>query len=162
MSLSINIRHLEDHPLILEGQLPVDELDVKIQDEVIRLTNPLEYTLEVQKLEGGLLIQGRLSLILDCQCVRCLKRFQYDLELDPWTAHLPLEGEEAVPVVNDCVDLTPAVREDILLEFPQHPLCERDCRGLRSAPVGKSKTFSSIGKADEGSPAWKALNKLKF
>jgi len=37
---------------------------------------------------------------------------------------LPLEGEEKTPVDNDCVDLTPFAREDMLLEFPQHPVCE--------------------------------------
>jgi len=162
MSISVNLRHLEAHALHLEGQVPVSELDIEIRDEVIQLSQPLKYDLEVQKLEDGLLIQGQLSLALDCQCVRCLKRFKYTLELAPWTAHLPLQGEEATPVVNDCVDLTPSVREDILLEFPQHPLCERDCRGLRSGSVGKSKTSSDLGQPEKGSPAWNELNKLKF
>ena len=162
MSLQINLRHLESHNLRLEGQLPVSDLDINIKDDIIQLVHPLEHDLEVQKLEDGLLIQGRLSLMLSCRCVRCLREFQYPLQLDPWTAHLPLQGEEAVAVVNDCVDLTPAVREDILLEFPQHPLCGSDCRGLRSTSAGKSKTFSSMGLSEEGSPAWKELNKLKF
>lgn len=162
MSISVNLRHLEAHPLHIEGQVPVSELDIEIHDEVIQLSKPLKYDLEVQNLEDGLLIQGQLCLALDCQCVRCLKRFEYTIELDPWTAHLPLQGEEAAPVVNDCVDLTPSVREDILLEFPQHPLCERDCRGLRSGSVGKSKTSSDLGQPEKGSPAWNELNKLKF
>ncbi len=118
--------------------------------------------MEVENLEDSLLVRGNLLLVLDCQCVRCLKGFQYELELSPWTAHLPLQGEDAVPVVNDCVDLTPAAREDILLEFPQHPLCEPDCRGLRSASAGKAKTSSSLGKSEVESPAWNELNKLKF
>jgi uncharacterized protein len=162
MSLQVNLRHLEVHNVQLSGQLPVAELDIDTRDEIIKLCEPLNYDLEIQNLEDGLLVQGRLSLTLQCQCVRCLKPFSYELKIDPWTCHLPLKGEEAVPINNDCVDLTPAVREDILLEFPQHPLCERDCRGLRSAPVGKSKTFSKIGQSEEGSPAWNELNKLKF
>jgi uncharacterized metal-binding protein YceD (DUF177 family) len=56
--------------------------------------------------------------------------------------------------------LTPWVREDILLEFPQHPLCKRDCSGLRTGSAGTAKTSS--GPPEEGSPAWKELNKLKF
>jgi len=162
MALQLNIRHLEEHGLHLEGELSLSELDITLHDEVIQLTQPLEYKLEVQKLEGGLLVQGSLRLPLKCQCVRCLKSFELPLEIDPWTTHLPLQGEEAVPVVNDCVDLTPAIREDILLEFPQHPLCERDCRGLRNAPADKSKPSSSIGRPEQGSPAWNELNKLKF
>ena len=56
------------------------------------------------------------------------------VRVDPWIADLPLVGEEKVAVDNDCVDLTPYLREDILLAFPQHPLCEPDCRGLPKAP----------------------------
>lgn len=162
MPLRVNLCHLEAHSVRLEGEAAPAELDIDTRDEVIQLGGPLRYDLEVQKLEGGLLIQGRLSLVLDCQCVRCLRKFQRELQLDPWTCHLPLQGEEAVQVINDCVDLTPAVREDILLEFPQHPLCKTNCSGLRNASIGKSKTFSKIGSPDEGSPAWKELNKLKF
>jgi len=162
MSISVNLWHLEAHPIRLAGELPVGELDIQTRDEVIQLSHPLRYELEVQKLEGGLLVQGNLKLTLECQCVRCLKRFEHQLQLDPWTAHLPLQGEDAVAVVNDCVDLTPTVREDILLEFPQHPLCERDCRGLRSTFAGKSQTTSSFGQPNEGSPAWNELDKLKF
>ncbi len=40
---------------------------------------------------------------------------------------------KAVPIKNDCVDLTPWVREDILLGFPQHPLCRPDCGGLKES-----------------------------
>ena len=162
MSILVNLRHLELKEVHLEGQVPVSELDIDTRDDVIRVSGPLDYDLEIEKLENGLLAQGNLRLTLDCQCVRCLKRFKHPLELAAWTAHLPLEGEEAVPVVNDCVDLTPLAREDILLEFPQHPLCERDCRGMRSASAGKSKSFSNIGSTEEGSPAWNELNKLKF
>jgi uncharacterized protein len=162
MPLLINLRHLEAHNIRLEGELSVAELDIETRDEIIQLAQPLEYSLEVQKLEGGLLIQGNLSLVLKCQCVRCLKVFAHHLQLDPWTIHLPLHGEEAVPIVNDCVDLTPSVREDILLEFPQHPLCERDCRGLRNPPGRKPKSFSGSDLSEEGSPAWNELKKLKF
>ena len=162
MRLLVNLRHLEAQNPHLEGQVPVAELDIDPKDDIIQLADPLEYNLDIQKVEDGLLAQGRLSLALKCHCVRCLKPFDYILNLDPWTCHLPLKGEDAVPVVNDYVDLTPAIREDILLEFPQHPLCERDCRGLRSASVGKSKTCSGIGLSEEGSPAWKELNKLKL
>ena len=162
MSLQVNLRHLEVDPVHLKGEVPASSLDIETRDDVIHLSQPLEFDLEVQKLDQSLLVQGRLNLVLDCECVRCLKRFDYRLALDPWVCHLPLQGEEAVPVNNDLVDLTPAAREDILLEFPQHPLCERDCRGLRSASVGKSKTFSKIGASEEGSPAWNELNKLKF
>ena len=162
MPLAVNLRHLEAHNISLAGSLPVQELDIDPHDEVIQVRRPLEHDLEVQKVEDGLLVQGHLHLVLECQCVRCLKPFQYRLELDNWACHLPLQGEDCVPVVNDCVDLTPYLREDILLEFPRHPLCNAECRGLPNTSIGKSKNTSGTGKTEVGSSAWAELNKLKL
>ncbi len=162
MPLVINLRHLEAHNARLAGRLPIEELDVDPHDEVIQVGQPLEHDLEVQRLEDSLLVQGQLHLLLDCQCVRCLKPFQFRLEINDWACHLPLEGEDCVAVVNDCVDLTPYVREDILLEFPRHPLCNPDCRGLPNTSIGKPGNTSGTGKPEVGSSAWAELNKLKL
>src|ERR1019366_2519152 len=58
----------------------------------------------------------------------------------------------------DCVDLTPQVREDILLEFPWHPLCDPECRGLPGTSIGKSRDSSSSGKSGMDLSAWAKLN----
>jgi uncharacterized protein len=122
----------------------------------------LNYDLEAQKIENGLLARGWLELTLECECARCLKPFQHRLELPDWAAHLPLEGEEKTPMTNDCVDLTPFIREDILLEFPQHPLCSAECRGLPEKLPGKTNQTGSAGQVKDVSSAWAELNKLKF
>ena len=160
MPLIVNLRHLEENDVVLRGELPVDELDLDTRDEMIGVTQPLRHELEVQLLDRSLLIRGSLRLTLECRCVRCLKPFERELELNPWTCHLPLEGEEPVPVVNDCADLTPYVREDMLLELPRHPLCKPDCRGLEKIKTGKAK---NTGGKDESIPsAWAELDKLKL
>ncbi len=157
MPLKVNVRHLDEHEVHLQGELPVAEMAFDIRDELIRVTKPLEYDLEVQILHDAILAQGSLRLVLDCECSRCLQPFEYELVLDGWALHLPLEGEDKVSVENDFVDLTPFVREDILLEFPQHPLCKPDCAGLKK----KSGVHKSDGQKDEPS-AWTELNKLKL
>ena len=162
MPLIVNLRHLETQIARLQGELSAEELDIDPRDEVIRVAHPLEHDLEVQKLDDGLLAQGCLHLTLECLCVRCLKLFQHHLELDGWTCHLPLQGEDRVAVINDCVDLTPYVREDILLQFPRHPLCDPECRGLPKTSIGKSKNTSGTGKTGADSSAWAELNKLKL
>jgi uncharacterized protein len=97
-------------------------------------------------------------LPLDCECGRCLKKFKSEIKLTGWAVHLPLEGEEKVSVENDCVDLTPFVREDILLNFPQHPLCKTDCAGLKK----KGKVSAAEGLENTKPAVWAALDKLKL
>jgi len=162
MPLLVNLRHLEKHSLRLEGELPPGELELDLRDDLVRAEKPLKYALEVELMEDGLLVQGHLRLPLQCLCVRCLKPFEFQLKLEDWVQLLPLKGEEQVEVVNDCVDLTLILREDILLEFPQHPLCEADCRGLPKTLVGKVKQPSKAGKIDGKPSAWAALDKLKL
>lgn len=130
--LKVNLRHLEEHGLQLQGDLSVADLDLGVSDELVRLGPPLRYTLSVELLHDAVLVTGTLVLPLDCECARCLRRFVMELRLAGWAAHLPLAGEDQVPVENDCVDLTPFIREDILLDFPQHPLCQPECAGLKS------------------------------
>jgi DUF177 domain-containing protein len=162
MPLVVNLRHLQAHNLRLKGRLPLKELDIDTRDQVIQVRQPLDYDLEVQLLDDGLLVRGALRLVLDCQCVRCLKPFPHPLQLENWACHLPLKGEDRVAVVNDCVDLTPYVREDILLEFPRHPLCAPECRGLPRKYLRKSQDAGPSGKIELDVSAWAELNKLKL
>jgi uncharacterized protein len=159
MPLQVNIRHLEDDDVRLQGELPASELDLPDNDELVRMHLPLRYDLTVQRMPDAILVQGRIEVTLDCECARCLKPFQCHLKLDPWAAHLPLEGPDKAVVKDDLADLTPCLREDILLEFPQHPLCEAGCAGLPNrAKENKTKGASQT----ENSSAWAELNKLKF
>ena len=162
MPLSFNIRHLEHQTVTLRGELPVAELDLAGIDELIQAESPLRHDLVVEKHEHSILVQGRLGLNLSCECVRCLKSFEYRLAFDSWSCLLPLEGEDKALVNNDCVDLTPYVREDIVLAFPQHPLCEPECRGLMAASPNGARPASGANAAGGLSSAWAELNKLKL
>jgi uncharacterized protein len=155
--LSVNLRHLEKQEVHLKGELPVEALDFGVKDELVRLDEPLHYDLQVEKLHDALLVTGSLRLALNCECVRCLKKFKFRLDLVDWACHLPLAGEERVSVDNDSVDLTPFVREDMLLEFPQHPLCKPDCAGLK-----KKKAKEAAGEQEIRPSAWAELDKLKL
>ena len=159
MALTFNIRHLENKELQLAGQLPLEELELDLNDEVILPSGPLEYDLNAQELDDALLVQGTLRLPLDMHCVRCLKKFSYPLELEDWTCHLPLTGEDAVVLEGDLVNLTPQIREDILLALPQHPLCEEGCVGLRKPAAFQEEPGET---SVTTSSAWDELDKLKL
>lgn len=162
MPLLINLRHVEKEAKEYVGNLSAADLELEKVDELIHFPEPLRYDLTAELLEDALLVQGSLSLRLECECVRCLKPFHYDLDLEHWVGHLPLEGEDKVPVVNDCVDLTPPIREDILLAFPQHPLCGENCKGLSKTVAAKLKKETVSVQEKKASAAWASLDKLKL
>jgi len=162
MPITFNLRHLEKRNLHLADELPAAELDLADVDDMVQIKESLQYDLEIERLSDSVLIQGQLECTLACQCVRCLRPFTQPLTLPEWTRDLPLTGEEPVAISNDCVDLTPYVREDILLAFPQHPLCRPDCPGLHDANRNPSESASVEQQANSASSAWAELNKLKF
>ena len=162
MPLLINLLLLDKRNLTLQGDLPAEDLDLAAVDELIHVPASLQYDLEAQLLDDAILVHGSLRLDLECECVRCLKRFPHPLDLPDWACHLPLAGEDKATVVDDCVDLTPQIREDILLAFPQHPLCNSQCSGLTGAREHRAKATGGEAKPDSAASAWAALDKLKL
>lgn len=163
MPLLINLRHIERETIEIEGELSAEDLDLANLDELIRLAPPVTYELEAERLDDAILVQGRVEAVFRCECARCLKSFKLTLDLENWACHLPLEGEDAATVINDSVDLTPALREDILLQLPQRPLCKPDCAGLPKTGSGKAKKNAPKDEpAEAGSNPWAELNKLKL
>ena len=160
MGLIINLRLLSQETLLLQGELSPAELDFGLRDDMFNISRPVQYDLEAEMVDDAMLVRGRLSAELECECVRCLKPFTRPLELPELTLHLPLTGEDAVTIDNDNVDLTPYLREDMILEFPQHPLCKPDCAGLKK--MDKSQSPAAGNKPETTASAWAELNKLKL
>lgn len=160
MALLVNIRHLEKHPLALADQVAAADLDLESKDDLIRFAEPVSYELQIQKVDQALLVQGVVSVAVECDCSRCLKAFSTRIVIENWTVHLPLMGESAAPQEGDCVDLTPFMREDILLALPQHPLCSTDCQGLLRKYDREATPPSDPGKGDAKPSPWGELDKL--
>ena len=160
MPLTVNLRALTQETVVLRGELSPAELELDLRDDMVQVKVPVRHDLEVEMLDDALLVRGRVQVTLECECVRCLKKFQSILALDPYTLHLPLTGEEAVPVDNDNADLTPFLREDMLLELPQHPLCKPDCAGVKTVAARPGRRTGA--KPEAKASAWAELNKLKL
>lgn len=161
MPLKVNIRHVEAGDVPLKGELPVEELELDHPDELVHAREPVKYDLTAQKTGRDILLQGKLSTVLDCECSRCLKPFRQKVELPHWAVLVPLEGPEKAEIKDDSADLTPFLREDILLELPQHPLCEADCAGLPNRAKKDARQKKGASQTLDAS-VWSELNKLKF
>jgi uncharacterized metal-binding protein YceD (DUF177 family) len=73
--------------------------------------------------------------------------------------HIPLVGEDAPPILEDSVDLTPFLREDILLAVPQRPVCGSNCEGM---VYPQDKPGKTAAETNPISSPWAELNKLKL
>ena len=151
--MKINVKRIPVDGERLAGTEPgaimeLDEPDVSFRQ-------PVEYELLAQLQGRALLVTGRLRTQAALHCSRCLQPFAQPLAVTQFVAHRELAGE-------DFVDLTPQIREDILLELPQRALCRPECKGL--CPVcGKDLNEGACGcQVSTESLQWHALDQLKL
>ncbi|MEW5867750.1 MAG: DUF177 domain-containing protein [Chloroflexota bacterium] len=82
----------------------------------------------------GLLLQVEMSAVAMAECVRCLSEFSQPLrinftELYAFTRNSITESGLLMPE-NGKIDLSPLVREEMILAMPINPICRIDCKGL--------------------------------
>ena len=126
-------------------------------DDLIRSADTLQYQLDASRADDSLLVHGQLNIAFTCDCARCLQPFVHPLDLPNWSCILPLKGEEAIDVIGEYADLTPWIREDILLGLPHHPLCDKSCRGL----VFQQETLPAEDVEEKETNRWSALDQWK-
>ena len=116
-----------------------------------KAAGPVRYSLEVGLSGGGVFATGCVAVPVEMTCVACLELFVYEAVVDPFAAQVEIEGRELV-------DLTPVVREELLLALPNHPRCDlllgHICpyHGLEAGGRGTQESAQS---------AWDQLDKLK-
>ena len=134
MPITINLDKLNKEDLRLCGDLLADELQLDLggKHDLIRSAGNLGYEINASKADDSILINGHLKIEFSCECARCIQPFTYTMDLHNWTTVLSLSGTDGIRVIGEYVDLTPSIREDILLGLPRHPLCDESCQGLVS------------------------------
>lgn len=114
-------------------------------DEDIKIVGPIVGHVRMRRISQGLLVDGWVDLTLELTCTRCLSQFEQPMHvpveerfyptLDIITGlpMPPIEEEDVFPI-NDHheVDLSEAVRQQIVLSLPMVTLCKEDCSGLCS------------------------------
>ncbi|MGH8093401.1 MAG: YceD family protein [Chthoniobacterales bacterium] len=150
--MKIHLRQIPTTGLHLEGE---EECPIpRLGPEAVRCAGPLRYVLDVGISEGALWANGQLTQPVELRCVRCLESFPFDIKVPDFTVHTELTGPEVV-------DLSPFVREDILLNLPAYPHCDRE--GGRTCPVPEVLKKEDKAEVLEARPPdWSALDKLKL
>ena len=122
----------------------------QLEAEGIRCAGPLHYNIDIGVSSGALWANGSLSQPVELRCVSCLEKYVHEIEVPAFAVHTELRGPEAV-------DLTPFIREDLLLNLPAHPHCDRD-----GGRICKAKHIEVSERGAKGKSNWSELDKLKL
>ncbi len=121
-------------------------------------------TIRVTRTPQGILLQADFKAQINLDCVRCLTDFLQSLsinftELYAFSQRYMTDSGLLMPETG-VIDLTPVMREYILLEIPISPLCRPDCKGL--CPIcGNNLNESTCNhEAEPGDPRLASLKKL--
>lgn len=152
--MKIHLKQIPSGGLHLKGEedCPIPEFAA----EGIRCAGPLSYELDVGVSEGALWANGTLSQPVELPCVSCLEPFVHTIEVRPFALHTELSGPETI-------NLTPFIREDILLNIPAYPHCDRDAGRVCNAPnLPGHLSARETEPAAKRPPVWSELDKLKI
>lgn len=146
--MKVHLKQIPAEGLHLEGE--EDCLIPELDTEDVRRAGPLQYNIDLGVSSGALWANGSLKQPVELRCVSCLENFGHAIQVPAFAFHTELRGPESV-------DLTPFMREDILLNLPAHPHCDRD-----GGRVCKASPPKAIEPRAKRKPDWSALDKLKL
>ena len=158
MPLIINLVDIPSEGQTIEEQVLPSEIVLPSDDG--KIIGPLNCTGQVFLPDDRMAhFQGTVAGRVARECVRCLTIFEEDLCLDcdadfsqstpsapsPDSSrkmkkgsrrHIPPIDEareqdvDTYPIIESQIDLLPALRENLILAAPPHPLCQENCAGL--------------------------------
>jgi len=143
----------------IHGAISFAELDIEEEDR-FSFPEDLHYDLLLESCGGkNVLLRGKLRTVISIICDRCDQPGEL-LLTDDDVFHTYEDAFDKV------LDLTPDIREDILMTFPQKFLCHADCLGL-CVHCGQNLNEGSCDCAAKAAPSsetnpWSALDELKL
>lgn len=141
--MKIFVSQISETPKELSFTAGTEELNRLYEADAkdFRFPQPLDVRVAYYRSGPELFFQGRIGAAVEGYCSRCLKSYsfsltkEFDFILAPDTRSAKTKelnqdemglsfysGEE--------INLTPFIREQVLLALPTRPLCDEDCRGL--------------------------------
>ena len=102
-----------------------------------KIARPIKAKVDLRRLEGTWLMQGRITTSIDLLCSRCASKVTYPVD-QPFTLvysqDRAMTGEtddgEIIFLTENFIELDPILTEQVRLNLPYHSLCREDCKGL--------------------------------
>ncbi|AEH10965.1 MULTISPECIES: YceD family protein [Protofrankia] len=127
---------------------------------------PIDLDLRLEAVMEGVLVSGTAFTPLTGECARCLDPIEDDATVDIrelfyYPDRAPDDPEDdSFQVVNDHLDLEPALRDALVLSLPLSPCCRPDCAGLCADCGGRLDDPDVDHAHARADPRWAALPSL--
>lgn len=158
VSLIIDLPSVPEEGRAFSGELDGSIFDLPENDA--RPVGPLAYDLWAQRFESELLLTGSLTAPFEFTCVVTLKPFLKTIHLSGVAVSVEIGSASGL-------DVTEALREEVLIEFPTAPRCDE---GDVPEPCEIDSRYLAVDKSPEdevsppprdgGDDRWSALNNL--
>jgi len=146
------------------------DVDLVVEPTEIDLDNPnvpadaeVDIHLHLESLSDGIVVTGSVAVPWSGTCRRCLAPASgtATAEVHELYQHT-VTDPDAFELAGDQLDLRPMVRELLLLEVPDTPLCREDCAGLCPQCGADRNTVECGCAVAVTDPRWDSLSALKL
>lgn len=166
--LKLNLAGMGRGEVRLGGSIPVD--DPLWSASGLTPAEPLTVELAARSVGAGVFVRGAMRTRLMLACRRCLKPVSVPLDekMDLLFQDLMEENGdgagEVYPIPPKAleIDLTDAVREQLLLRLPRFVLCMEECSGLCPRCGADLNQAPCACAPVETLSSWSALKQVKF
>ena len=113
---------------------------LKLGPDLFEFKEPLHWQADITNTGGALLVTGTVEGEATCSCARCLEPVTFPVTGDI-EGYFLISPEDAAPEdmeddefeflpEDKAIDMAPLIQAALILEMPQIPLCDDDCKGL--------------------------------
>jgi len=123
----------------------IEDLFRDIKGIDFTFVNDIRIQAEIFRTGRNIFISGLINTNLKMSCIRCLGDFDFPLETEFQYNLYPSDERELLTEIKinkedldllyyqgDGIDVSPLIREQILLDIPSYPLCRESCKGMCS------------------------------
>jgi uncharacterized protein len=133
-----------------------EEHDIlELHEREVEPVSRVRYDLTARRIGNELVVAGSLGVRVRFVCGRCGDAFEEEVVEPEFTFYGEIESGV------EFVDLTPDMRETILLALPAHPVCRAECRGL-CPQCGVNRNRESCRCKPPLDNPWGALDRLSL
>ena len=164
--LRVDLRELaQGRAVETRGELKQD--DPALDGTELRLLQPVDVQGRLQAIgEDRFYWQGTARTVVAGECRRCLTPVETPLQLEIGALFTQdpdaRDDPDSYPVASDAteIDVTPAVREELVLAAPRFVECRDDCKGI-CPQCGKDLNAGPCDCAPVTDARWQPLQALK-